>query len=46
MNNAVNKIFKLNDGEEWWIVATDEADARQLGKSMDIGLDDEDEKML
>lgn len=40
-SNKVNKIFKLDDGEDWWIVATDEADARQIGKSMDIGIDDD-----
>jgi len=32
------KIFLLNDGEDWWIAAYDEADALEVGKTMDIGV--------
>ena len=35
------KVFHIDDGEDWWLVATDEADALEIAKTMDIGIDDD-----
>jgi hypothetical protein len=37
------KIFKLDDGENWWIAAYDKQDALEVGKTMDIGIQEDEE---
>lgn len=39
------KIFRLNDGEDWWVCAYDEDDALAVGITMDIGIDDDFESV-
>lgn len=36
-------VWKLDDGECWWVVAATEEDARRFGAAMDIGCDDDGE---
>ncbi len=44
-NEKQLKVFRLDDGEDWWILAYDEEDALAIGKTMDIGIDDDFEEV-
>ena len=41
MTDKKLKVFHVDDGEDWWLVAVDEADALEVAKTMDIGVDDD-----
>ena len=45
MNDEL-KVFHVDDGEDWWIVAIDETDALEVAKTMDIGIDDDFKELV